>query len=97
MPPATTIITFNLAKERAITATRPHTAEVISPVDDNTPGKINAPKAAKGIKSKKVFNLGGSLTPFNSTIGIMRGIKVTKPMAKIKITYLSILIFLLRI
>ena len=53
MPQVTTIITFSLAKESVITATRPHTAEVVSPVDDNTPGKINAPKAAKGIKSRR--------------------------------------------
>ena len=95
MPPVTTIITFSLAKESAITTTKPHTAEVVSPVDDNTPGKINAPKAAKGIKPRKFFSLEGSLTPLSSSIGIKRGIYVTRPIATIKMIYLSILIFLL--
>jgi hypothetical protein len=95
MPPVTTIITFSLAKESEIATIKPQAAEAVFPVDDNIPGKINAPKAAKGMKPRKVLSLAGSLTPFNITMGIIRGIYVTKPIANIKIIYLSILIFLL--
>jgi hypothetical protein len=44
-----TNITFNFARESAIAVMKPHAAEAVSPVEDNIPGKISAPKAANGI------------------------------------------------